>query len=104
MLYIKLYETEKGSIVALCDEGLLGKKYTDKRTGAELDLNKYSDFYKGDLVNAEEAKRIVSQEYIYSANVVGNESVSLMVDVGLAASDEIKIIAKVPSLHIYRLL
>ena len=104
MLYIKMYDTEKGSIIAMCDERLLGKKYTDRKSGARLDLDRYSDFYKGDLVDTEDAKGRIMRENIYSANIVGKESVSLIVKLGLAGEDDVKTVDSIPSLQIYRVL
>ncbi len=103
MIYIKKYKTEKGSIVAMCDQELLGRKYADKESGLELDLEKYADFYKGELTEAEKAKQEVLGVYVYSANIVGNESVNVMIDLGIAQKEDVRSIGGVPSLHIYRM-
>ena len=102
MIYIKLHETEKGAIVAMCDKELLGKEFKEGKR--ELDLKKYSDFYKGDLVNKSTAEKMISKESIYTANIVGKESVEVCIEKGLASGQDVAMIAGVPCLHIYKMV
>ena len=101
MIYIRLHETDKGVIVAMCDKDLLGKELKEGKR--ELDLKRYSDFYKGDLVDGKAAGRMISEEEIYTANIVGKESVGICMEKGLASAQDIAEIAGVPYLHIYRI-
>ena len=102
MIYIKLHETDKGAIVAMCDKELLGKVFSEGKR--EIDLDRYADFYKGDLVGAEAAEKMVSKESIYTANIVGKESVRICIDKGLASEGDVAVIAGVPCLHIYKMV
>ncbi|MDE1851647.1 MAG: DUF424 family protein [Candidatus Micrarchaeota archaeon] len=99
-IYIKTYETEKGTMIAMCDEELLGKEFGDGK--AKLDLNRYASFYKGEL--QEEGKISIDMESIYSANVVGERSVAIMIRTGVATEDEIKRVSGIPFLQVYRVL
>ncbi len=103
MIYLKKHDTDRGAMIAMCDEKALGKIYRDTKTGAMLDLKKYSDFYKGELMDAERAGKEVSKDYIYSANIVGGESVGVILDAGLASEVDVKEIGGVRTLQIYRI-
>ena len=101
MIYLRLHETDRGAIVAMCDKELLGKVFSEGKH--EIDLRKYADFYKGDLLDRNAAEKMISKDSIYTANVVGKESVSICVDKGLASEGDIAMISGVPYLHIYRI-
>ncbi len=102
MIYIRFHETEKGAIIAMCDKDLLGRELKEGKR--ELDLKRYSDFYKGELVDKKAAERMISDESIYTANIVGRESVDICIAKGLASESDIATIAGVPYLHIYRMV
>ncbi len=104
MIYIKIHDTEHGAIVAMCDEKLLGKVYKDKSTGMILDLLKYAEFYKGEILNAKDAVEILKSVYLYSGNIVGDEAVSAAIKAGLATGAEIKKIDKIPSVQIFKII
>ena len=103
-VYLKKHKTEQGDMIAMCDEKTLGKVYKDKKTGTVLDLKKYREFYEGNLLSSDEALRIVSDADIYTGNIVGEESVGIVIKAGLATGTEIKDIGGIPSLHIYRII
>jgi uncharacterized protein len=103
MLYLKRHETDRGDILALCDKEHIGKVYKDKKSGIVLDLEKYADFYKGELMDYKQAQEEVNPNEIYSANVVGEESVKLMLEAGIAVAGEIKEVSGVPFVHIYKI-
>ncbi len=73
MIYLKLHETDNGTILAMCDKSLIGTVVDDGRI--YINLKDYSEFYKGELIKASELPERVDFEGIMSANVVGNESV-----------------------------
>jgi hypothetical protein len=99
MIFVKKHATEQGPIVAMCDEELLGKVL--KQGKLLIDLEKYAEFYKGDLLSEEEAWGHVREDEIYSANVVGERSVAIMVRKGIVQKDEIKKVGKVPFVQVY---
>ena len=99
MIYLKQYSTPNGTILAMCDEELIGR--TLKGEGTELDLDKYSGFYKGELVDEAKAREMIDED-LYSANVVGERSMLIVVDKGLVKKDEIKAISNVPFVQIFK--
>ena len=102
MIYFKEYETDKGLIVAMCDEELLGRILTDGRR--ELDLKMYSGFYKGELVTEDSARSRISMEELYTANVVGKRSVRIFIEKGLAQESDVLTIQDIPFIHIFRIV
>lgn len=81
MIIAKKHVTaDRRLILALCDKGLLGKKFSSK--DALLDLA--SDFYKGEETSIVECRRLAKAAYII--NAAGNESIKLLKDLGLAGT------------------
>lgn len=78
MIYIKLHDTENGKLLALCDKSLIGSIIEEG--DIFIDLKNYADFYIGDLINTNELQKKISLQDIYSANIVGEESVSAAID------------------------
>lgn len=103
MLYIKKHETDKGDIIAICDQSAMGKVHRDKKSGIVLDLLKYADFYRGELMEYAKAKEFFDPSELYSANVVGEESVKLVLEAGIAVQDEIKEVNGIPFVQIYKM-
>ncbi len=100
MIYIKEYKTEHGIIVAACDEELLGNIYSE---GAIiLDLEKYSGFYKGELLTEKTASERIIPEELHSANIVGKRSVEMCITKGVASQGDVMRVKGVPFLQIYR--
>ncbi|MGI0141665.1 MAG: DUF424 domain-containing protein [Candidatus Micrarchaeales archaeon] len=102
MIYIKVHKTEKGDMIAMCDENLIGKVFSEGKM--ELDLKTYSDFYKGDLMSKEHILSALSFNELYSANIVGEESVGVIIKKGIADEGQVKRVAKVPFVHIYNVV
>ncbi|MDE1850711.1 MAG: DUF424 family protein [Candidatus Micrarchaeota archaeon] len=102
MIYLKIHKTEKGDMIAMCDENLLGKTFSEGK--AELDLKTYSDFYKGDLIAKDQIIKVIGTAQLYSANIVGKESIEILVEHGIIEKGSVKTIAKVPYVHIYNVV
>ena len=98
-MYMKIHETRLGKIVAVCDDDIIGKILTEKDT--VLDLAKYKDFYKGKKSTPEEIKFALNG--FSSANIVGKNSVEIIISTGLASHDHIKFVQQVPYIQIYNL-
>ncbi|MEM3208706.1 MAG: DUF424 family protein [Candidatus Micrarchaeaceae archaeon] len=99
MIYVKKYDTENGSIIALCDEELLGKTLSDGN--AKLDLDKYAEFYRGELVDEEKLKGMIDISDIYSANIVGKRAVGIFLEKKIVKEKEVKRIRGVPFAQVY---
>jgi uncharacterized protein len=102
MIYFKSYMTEHGSVVAMCDQELIGRVLRSGKL--VLDLDKYASFYKGELMSEEEAAVRIGSEKIYSANVVGERSVGIVVKFGLVAAEDVRIVEDVPFVQIYAIV
>ncbi|MCL5100471.1 MAG: DUF424 family protein [Candidatus Marsarchaeota archaeon] len=101
MIYIKNYNTESGTVLAMCDQELIGNIYSEGKL--ELDLKSYSEFYVGELINEEEVETYIEGE-LYSANIVGKRSVGIVVSKGIVSRDDVKEVGGVPFVHIYTMV
>ncbi|MGC9099540.1 MAG: DUF424 family protein [Candidatus Micrarchaeia archaeon] len=97
MIYFKRYATEHGDIIAMCDEELIGKVIKEGKI--EIDLEKYANFYKGELLKEEDIEGLFDE--VYSANIIGERSTKIMVKKGLAKENEIRKVAGIPFLQIF---
>lgn len=103
MIYFKVHNTPEGDIIAMCDSELLGKIF--KQGKLELDLETYSDFYKGDLVEDDEASEYVKKGMpFYTANIVGTRSVGIFMKKGLLSRKDIRKVKSVPYVHLYTVM
>jgi len=102
MIYLKIHKTEKGDMIAMCDEELLGKDFSEGKI--VLDLKTYSDFYKGDLMSRKQILGALDVAALYSANVVGKESVEVMQEKGMVEEGAVKMVGKVPFVQIYKIV
>lgn len=99
MIYVRIHHTDKGMMVAMCDEELIGKVFTE---GAkEINLKDYADFYKGELVDEEKALSMIDERSLYSANVVGKRAVKQIIKKGLAKQAQVAKISGVQVVQVY---
>lgn len=94
MIYLKIYETENGKIVAMCDQSLIDKVLEDGTVS--IDIKTYSDFYKGKLVDE---KSIPSAEELGDmdcANIIGEESVEIAIKRLIIDNGSIKFVNGIP--------
>ena len=68
-MYLKIHKTEERIIISLCDEDLVGKKFTEKN----LQLAVNERFYKGDKITEKEAIPILKEAWVL--NIVGEKSI-----------------------------
>ncbi|MCL5102416.1 MAG: DUF424 family protein [Candidatus Marsarchaeota archaeon] len=98
MIYLKIHETDEGTIIAMCDESLIGKVLEEG--DLILDLKDYSDFYVGDLTDPERLELIPDKRFS-SANIVGEESVKAAIKNKIIEEANISKIMDVPYAHAY---
>jgi hypothetical protein len=82
-------------MLAICDEGLIGKNIEDKKQ--QLDLS--SEFYKGKIKNKKEIGMLIKEARII--NVVGEKSIKFLQEKGLI--EKISFIKKIPYAQITHL-
>jgi len=93
---IRTADYKGNTLVNVCDEELMGRTITD----GKLKMHISRDFYYGELVDGEEALRLMKVCSII--NLAGRRSVSLAIDNKLGAKEAIREIQNVPFLIIYK--
>ena len=101
MIYIKIHHTDNGEMVGMCDSSLIDKILIEGEV--EINIKDYSDFYKGELVDMEKACGMLKPERIYSANIIGTESVEAAIKSKVILKESIKKINKVPYANAFKI-
>jgi len=96
-MYIKIHESVKGRIVAVCDEDLVGKRFEE----GDLVLDLSERFYKGETKKEEEILRILKNEG--NINLVGKNSINFAINNQIIEKEHVKYIKKVPYAQVYNL-
>ncbi|MBW2993453.1 DUF424 family protein [Candidatus Woesearchaeota archaeon] len=87
----KIHKNPEGQIIlALCDKGLLGKKFVEK----ELQLDLTGDFYKGEEKTKEEVEDMLNNAYI--VNAVGEKCIAFLLEKKLIEKEHVITICGVP--------
>jgi len=89
-MFAKKHPTERGILLAVSDEELLGRSFSEKSFRLEIT----EDFYGGQRVSEEELKPLMKEAYIL--NIVGKKSVEIAVKLGLVNKEEILVIGGIP--------
>jgi hypothetical protein len=87
------------SVTALCDAELLGSVL--KGGDCVIDLKRYEEFYRGELVNEDEAAALAAQAN--SLNVVGEKSLAAARRAFEISEKNVKRVAGVPHAQVYRI-
>jgi hypothetical protein len=95
----KVHLVQEQLILALCDEELIGKVF--ESGDIVLDLDKFKNFYMGEFLDKKDAKRLIDE--CDSINAVGYNSIKLILELGYAKKEDIKMIANAPHLQIYKI-
>jgi hypothetical protein len=99
VMFLRIHETAKGKVVAVCDEELIGRVLDDGK--AYMDLDRYRAFYVGDKAGRKQV--LDALRSFSSANMVGKESVSVALSAKVAADDDIMYIKNKPYIQIYNI-
>lgn len=96
----KLMRSAKGSVLAICDESLLGNTYKEGKV--VLDLKKYRNFFEGETIDekSEELREMISEAN--SINIVGEDSISILAKLGYDTS-AVRKVSGIPHLQIYKI-
>ncbi len=101
MIYIRIHNSDNGSVVAMCDKTLIDKVLTEGE--AVMDIKTYASFYNEKLVGKDEAKKLIGDaDDVYSANIVGKESVAVALEMKMIEEENVLRIQEVPYAHAYR--
>jgi len=93
---VKVSNYQKNSMLNICDVELLGKKISQD----ELNMNISQSYYGEKLVDKEEAKSLLQNSSII--NMVGKNTVSLSIELGIGSESGIKTISDVPFLLVFK--
>ncbi|MEK0346926.1 MAG: DUF424 domain-containing protein [Nitrosopumilus sp.] len=93
---VRVSNYQKNSTLNICDAELLGKKIIQD----ELNVHISESYYGQKLVEKEEAKSLLKNSLII--NMVGKETVSLSIELGIGSETGIKTISGVPFLIVFK--
>ena len=92
---VRISDYQKNIMVNMCDAELIGKDIVD----GELKIHISESYYGKQLVDKEEALSFLKSASIM--NLVGKETISLAIDLGVGSESGVKIISNIPFLIIF---
>ena|SRR5437867_1052540 len=96
-VYLKSYSTDKGTMVACCDEDLIGKTFRE----GKLRLSLESRFYGNTLFPLVEV--LVLLDHADILNLVGRNVIDAAIGKGIVHPDAVISIAGIPHVQVMRL-
>lgn len=92
-MWVKLHKSSR-TVVAICDENLLGKKFLEGIK--QLDITE--SFFKGEKMKKEEVTSLMRYEFKSSStfNIVGKESIQTAIEAGIIQKDEFSKVKNIP--------
>ena len=96
-MYLKIHRSADGEVVAVCDRELLN---TTVRRG-DLEIRISENFYGTRLAEPEEVISVLKTAG--NANLMGERTINLAIDMGLLTRADCIMIGKIPHAQIYRL-
>ncbi len=99
MMYLRVHEKEAHTIVAICDDELIGKVLVSQTI--HMDLDRCRGFYIGEKASKTDVKKALLK--FDSANLVGWETVGIALELGLVKEDELRYVEEVPYIQIYKI-
>ena len=92
---VRVTDYQKNVMLNMCDADLIGKEVID----GELKIHISESYYGEQIVNKDEATSFLKSASIM--NLVGKETISLAIDLGIGSKDGVKIISDIPFLIIF---
>jgi hypothetical protein len=97
LVYLQRYTTEKGTLVACCDEKILGKTFRE----GKLKLTVEPKFFGKTVIALEEAVTILALAEMM--NLVGHDIVSAAIDQGFVHPDAVIQIGGIPHVQVLKM-
>jgi hypothetical protein len=94
---VKLQNYQKNKMLNICDAELLGKNIVE----GDLTMNISENYYGEKFVEKEEAEDLLKTSSII--NMVGENTVSLSIDLGIGNENGIKLISGIPFLIVFKI-
>ncbi len=98
MISIKIYRRGNDVLIGACDENLIGKTFEEGKYHIEV----RKDFYDGERVTSKILKEFLENATI--ANLVGDETVSCAIEMGLIDPDCVIKIKGIPHAQMVKML
>jgi len=90
MIYVKRNVSQNSEVVAFCDKNLIGKTFKEKNLKLEITER----FYKGELMEDEDAARIMKNSR--NVNIVGKHSIEIAIKANIIKKGNVIIIKNIP--------
>ena len=94
---VRVTDYQKNMMLNICDAELLGKKIVQD----ELNMHISESYYGEKLVEKDEAKTLLKTSSII--NMVGKETISLSLELGIGSENGVKTISDVPFLIVFKM-
>ena len=94
---VRVTDYQKNMMLNICDAELLGKQIIQD----ELNMHISESYYGERFVEKEEAQDLLKQSSII--NMVGKETISLSIELGVGSENGIKTISDVPFLIVFKM-
>ena len=94
---VRVTDYQKNMMLNICDADLLGKKIVQD----ELNMHISESYYGEKFVEKEEAKTLLKTSSII--NMVGKETISLSLQLGIGSEAGVKTISNVPFLIVFKM-
>jgi len=96
-VFLRTFATEKGTMVACCDEELIGKTFREGRLRLSLDAG----FYGDTLFGLGEALVLIDKADIL--NLVGKTVIDAAIDKGIVHPEAVIVISGIPHAQVMRM-
>ncbi len=94
---VKISDYQRNPTLNICDIDLLGKKIVQDK----LNMNISKSYYGEKIVEHEEAKNLLKTSSII--NMVGKNTVSLSLELGVGSENGVKTVGGVPFLIVFKM-
>jgi uncharacterized protein len=94
---IRITKYQNNLMLSICDAPLLGKKIVENK----LQMHISESYYGERLVEKDEAEKLLKK--CSSINMVGKETISLSVSLGIGSHEGVKEISGIPFLIVFKM-
>ena len=94
---VKVTDHQKNLVLNICDIDLLGKNIVED----QLNMNISKSYYGQKIIEHEEAKHLLKNASII--NMVGKDTVSLSIELGVGSESAIKLVDGIPFLIVFKM-
>ena len=100
MILVNVHETPNGKLIAVCDEELLGRRFSEGNK--ELDLDRYADFYRGEAEDEDVFADGLDPEDFYTVNAIGERATGVFIKKGIVKKSQVDSVQGIPFVYICR--